>query len=59
MTKKIKIAIAFSLVMLLGTSLFVASENVVSKSSTSFQSIDQLVDLVTNPSFATTACCGR
>ena len=56
-TKTLKIVAAFSLAFLLGTTLFIASQSSTQKSSASFQSVDQLVDLVINPTFATKACC--
>jgi len=55
-TKTLKIVVAFSLAMLLGASLFVASESVVSKSSTNAKTA--IVDLLVNPTFNTDACCG-
>jgi hypothetical protein len=56
-TKTLKIVAAFSLAMLLGASLFAASENVVSKTSTSANTA--IIDLLVNPTFNTDACCGN
>jgi hypothetical protein len=61
MTKKttFKIAIAFSVAMLLGTSLFMAFGTAFNKKETSNQSITQIMDNITNPIFTTKACCRR